>query len=296
MPPSSSTAAGRPRSSRRRWPTAPGGPARCRSAPCYRAAVPGPGRPAAVPHRRHPAAVLPAAARVPPPARRARHRHHRAGLEGRLPPGPVLLPRDRVRCRPVGAAEKPALPQDQLKARLKSLTPGGRCGPGPARGAGQRAARSQRLGPYRGRRTTSGGGTGLDATPVPLFSAARPRPAYRPATPTAAGTSARATTATTKTTRASRCPRSPGRWRPPSRSPRGRPARCPPRRTSRPAWPWPGPAKTPAAPAPGFWPGRRPRAQARLARLRPRLHRRAPRPVPPARPGPGLPPRHGLPR
>ena len=30
-------------------------------------------------------------------ARRTRHRHHRAGLPGRLPPGPVLLPRDRVR-------------------------------------------------------------------------------------------------------------------------------------------------------------------------------------------------------
>ena len=37
------------------------------------------------------------AAGVPPAARRARHRHHPAGLQGRLPPGPVLLPRDRVR-------------------------------------------------------------------------------------------------------------------------------------------------------------------------------------------------------
>ena len=33
-PPSSSTAAGRPRSSRPRWPRPPGGPARCRCAPC----------------------------------------------------------------------------------------------------------------------------------------------------------------------------------------------------------------------------------------------------------------------
>ena len=32
-----------------------------------------------------------------PAARRAGHRRHRAGLPGRLPPGPVLLPRDRVR-------------------------------------------------------------------------------------------------------------------------------------------------------------------------------------------------------
>ena len=34
---------------------------------------------------------------VPPAARRHRHRHHRAGLPGRLPPGPVLLRRDLLR-------------------------------------------------------------------------------------------------------------------------------------------------------------------------------------------------------
>ena len=40
---------------------------------------------------------LPPASRLPPAARRARRRRHRAGVQGRLPPGPVLLPRDRVR-------------------------------------------------------------------------------------------------------------------------------------------------------------------------------------------------------
>ena len=39
----------------------------------------------------------------------------------------------------------------------------------------------------------------------------------------------------------------------------------------------------------------RPRAQARLARLRPRLYASAPRALPPPRPGPGLPAGHGLP-
>ena len=46
-------------------------------------------------------------------------------------------------------------------------------------------------------------------------------------------------------------------------------------------------------PGPGLC--RRPRAQGRLARLRPRLHRRAARPIPAARPRPGLPAGHGLP-
>ena len=60
------------------------------------------------------------------------------------------------------------------------------------------------------------------------FPAARPNaPGCAPATPTAAGTSARATTASARTTRASRCARSPGRWRPPSPPPPGRPARRP---------------------------------------------------------------------
>src|ERR1019366_7018722 len=81
--------------------------------------------PAAVPHRGHPAAVLPAIGDLPRAARRPRHRHHRAGLPGRLPAGPLLLRRPLF-------------------------------GPGPPRAAEELAA--------------CDGCTGLDATPVPLFS------------------------------------------------------------------------------------------------------------------------------
>ena len=85
--------------------------------------------------------------------------------------------------------------------------------------------------------------------------AARPgAPACAPAIPTAAGTSAKAITASVRTTRAGRCGRSAGRWRPPSPPWPGRPARRPRTPISPSAWRWPGPAKTPAAPAPGSWP------------------------------------------
>ena len=47
-------------------------------------------------------------------------------------------------------------------------------------------------------------------------------------------------------------------------------------------------------PGPGLH--RRPRPQGRLARLRPRLHPGPPGTIPPSGPGPGLPARHGLPR
>ena len=96
----------------------------------------------------------------------------------------------------------------------------------------------------------SDGSAGLDATPVPLFSAARPAaPGCAPVTPTAAGTSARATTATARTTRESRCARSAGRWRRPSPPP------PPARRAAR-------------LPEPRRRPGTGP------ARRRPRRHRR----------------------
>ena len=82
------------------------------------------------------------------------------------------------------------------------------------------------------------GSAGLDATPVPLFSRGRPSaPGCAPATPTAAGMSAKATTASARTTRESRCARSAGRWRRPSPPWPGRPARRPPARTSQSAWP-----------------------------------------------------------
>ena len=45
---------------------------------------------------------------LPPPARRHRHRHHRAGVPGRLPPGPLLLRRHLLGHGPLGAAEEPA--------------------------------------------------------------------------------------------------------------------------------------------------------------------------------------------
>ena len=119
----------------------------------------------------HPVAVLPAASRVPPAARRARYRHHRAGLQGRLPPGPVLLPRDRVHRGPLRAAGKPAA--DRRRAS----------GPHQAHGPGQAAAARDRLEALvnalleasvsvlsEDERAAFGGGTALDATPVPLFS------------------------------------------------------------------------------------------------------------------------------
>ena len=159
---------------------------------------------------------------------------------------------------PLAAAEEP--PPD----RAGPQSPHQEDDPGPGRG---RPGTGWRRWPTRCWRLASpslteeeraafDGCTGLDATPVPLFSrgpSRRSRP-VRPATPTAAGTSAKAITASTRTTRAGLWGRSAGRWRPPSPPLPGRPARRPPRRTSRSAWPWPGPAKTPAAPAPGSWP------------------------------------------
>jgi hypothetical protein len=145
----------------------------------------------------------------------------------------------------VSAADPSPLPEnrrltgDELKARTKPMTPG------------QAAAARSRLEALANalleasisaltpdERAAFDGGTALDATPVPLFSRARPPgPACAPATPTAAGTSAKATTANGRTTRASRCARSPGRWKPPSPPPPGRLMPGLPARTSRPAWP-----------------------------------------------------------
>ena len=49
----------------------------------------------------------PAIRDLPQAARRPRHRPHRAGLPGRLPPGPLLLRRHLPGHGPLGAAEKP---------------------------------------------------------------------------------------------------------------------------------------------------------------------------------------------
>ena len=104
-------------------------------------------------------------------------------------------------------------------------------------------------------RAASDGSAGWTPPRSRCSPAARPSgPGCAPATPTAAGTSAKETTASARTTRASRCARSPGRWKPPSPPPPACPAPHPPAQISRSAWPWPGPARTPAAPAPACWP------------------------------------------
>ena len=78
----------------------------------------------------------------------------------------------------VSVADPSALPknrrltQDELKARTRPMTPDqATAARGPARGAGQCAAGGQRLGPRPGTNAPPPtAGTGLDATPVPLFS------------------------------------------------------------------------------------------------------------------------------
>jgi len=131
----------------------------------------------------------------------------------------------------VSVADPSALPknrrltQDELKARIKPMTPD------------QATAARDRL-------EALVNAPPLTAAPalMPLrcrcFPAARPgAPGCAPAIPAAAGTSARATTGSARTTRASRCANSPGRWKPPSPPPPGPPAPRPRTRTSRSAWP-----------------------------------------------------------
>ena len=142
------------------------------------------------------------------------------------------------------------------------------------------------------------GGTGLDATPVPLFSrgpsrrdrAVRQRPGRRLVRPRGRPPRARGRQGQAAAQdrlgagshhrhhrpAASRRARLPE----PRDRPGHDPARPRPRRHRR--------------PGPGI--SRRPRPQTRLARLRPRLHPGAPRALPPPGPGAGLLPGHGLPR
>ncbi len=113
----------------------------------------------------------PAVSRVPPAARRARHRRDRAGLQGRLPPGPLLLRPILTVADPSPLPKNRRLTGDELKARTKPMTPG------------QATAARDRLEALVNalleasvsvltddERAAFGGGTGLDATPVPLFS------------------------------------------------------------------------------------------------------------------------------
>ena len=236
---------------------------------------------------------------LPPAARRPRHRHHRAGLPGRLPAGPLLLRRHLLGHGPLGAAEEPPAERADLKARTRQMTPG------------QAEAARARLEAFINslleasisaltdeERAAFDGCTGLDATPVPLFSRGPSRRTGLCASDPDGGWYVRegdhrereddkgkplrkiawALEATIATT--ARPPGAPPALPEPRHRPGHDPARRRPRRHRR--------------PGPGL--GRRPRPQARLARLRPRLHPGPPRAVPPPRPGPGLPAGHGLPR
>jgi hypothetical protein len=135
------------------------------------------------------------------------------------------------------------LTQDDLKARTRPMTP-----------ARAEAARS-RLDAFINalpeasisvltseERAAYDGCTGLDATPVPLFSRGPSRRAGLCASDPDGGWYVReGITASVRTTRAGRCGRSPGRWRPPSPPRHGRRARRPRTPIWPPAWRWPGP-------------------------------------------------------
>ena len=235
---------------------------------------------------------------LPPAARRPRHRQRRAGVPERLPPGPLLLRRHLLGDGPLAAAEKPAAdragPQrphqaddpspDQaargrLEAVINALTEASISRPG------RRRTRSLRRLHRAGRHP----GPAVLPRPVQAHRAVRQRPRRRLVRPRRRPPRAR------RRQGKAAAEDLPGRWRPPSPPWPGRPARRPRSRTSPSAWRWPGPAKTPAAPAPGSWPPSPPAGKARLARLRPRLHRCAARAIPAARPRPGLPAGDGLP-
>ena len=190
------------------------------------------------------------------------------------------------------------LTEQDLKARTRPMTPGpGRSRPRPAGSVHQRPARSQHLRPHRRRtrgvrrlhRPGRHPGPAVLPRPVQAHRAVRQRPRRRLVRPRRRPPRARGRQGQAAAQdrlgagghhrhhgpparRAARAPRSGHR-------PGAGPARRRPRRHRR--------------PGPGL--RRRPRAQARLARLRPRLHRCAARAIPAARPRPGLPAGHGLP-
>ncbi len=118
----------------------------------HRAAVPGPGRPAAAPDRGHQGAVLPDLRCLPRPARRHRRDLRPPRLPGRLPPGPLLLPRHLVDSRPLATAQEPPPDPRPARSSVQEDDPrAGQRGPRPARGTDQLARRGQRLGPGRHR-------------------------------------------------------------------------------------------------------------------------------------------------
>ena len=148
------------------------------------------------------------------------------------------------------------LTQDELKARTKPMTPDQATA---ARGrleALVNALLEASVSVLSGEeRAASGGGTGLDATPVPLFSRGPSRRAGLSASDPDGGWYAReGDHREREDDKGKPLRKSAGRWKPPSPPPPGRPTPSPAARTWPSAWPWPGPAKTPAAPAPGCWP------------------------------------------
>ena len=152
--------------------------------------------------------------------------------------GSVLLPRDRVHRGPVGAAEKPAADLRRASGPHQAHGPRpGRRGPRSARGAGQRAAGGQRLGPVPdgappSARHRPGCHPGAAVLPRPVqarlpIGQRPPQQLVRP----------RGRPPRTRRRQGHRCASSPGRWKPPSPSP---PSRLAPRLRTR-TWPsaWP---------------------------------------------------------
>ena len=132
----------------------------------------------------------------------------------------------------------------------------GRSCPRPARGVHQRAAGSQHQRPHQRRtrglrrlhRAGRHPGAAVLPRPVQAHRPVRQRPRRRLVRPRGRPPRARGRQGQAAAEDL------PGRWRPPSPPRPGRPARRPRTPISPSAWRWPGPAKTPAAPAPGSWP------------------------------------------
>ncbi len=187
----------------------------------------------------------------------------------------------------------------ELKARTKPMTPGqAEAARGPARGAGQCAAGGQRLGPHRRRarrlrrrhRPGRHPGAAVFPRPVQARRAVRQRPRRRLVRPRGRPPRARGRQGQAAAQNRLGAGSHHRHHRPAARraarlpEPRDRPGHGPARRRPR-------RHRRPGAGLRG-----RPRPQARLARLRPRLHPGASRALPPPRPRAGLPAGHGLPR
>lgn len=149
----------------------PGGAGRCRCAPRSPRCCAWPSMTDRCFDPATPAAVPADLSRVPPAAGCAWHRHHPAGHPGRLPPGPVLRRPDPHRGRPLGAAENRRLAQDELTARAKPITPEQATAARDRLETLVNALLETSVSVLTGdERAAFDGSTGLDATPVRLFS------------------------------------------------------------------------------------------------------------------------------